>query len=142
MQTESQFSTSAIVGYMLLVMGVVIMILSVVQVYRVISRQAEPIAFFTFQGISINPSQYAPQVDMSALDALRSQLNLGKSAPTQPALGESVEIIPAEVINGPANLGVFFLFMGFLLNVGYKFADLGVKLVRPVYVKMNAQSAS
>lgn len=97
------------------------------------TKQSEPIRFFSFPGIKIDLSQMAPKVDTSSLDALKQQLNLGGSG-VRPAIETpyQTEILPAEVLNGPANLGVSLLFMGFVLNFGARIADIGTKLVRPI----------
>ncbi|MBP6994401.1 hypothetical protein KBB12_04105 [Candidatus Woesebacteria bacterium] len=136
MQTDSKEVTHLLVGYALIALGVLIMLLSCFQVYRVFTRQAEPMHYFNFPGIKIDLTKLAPQVDTSSLDALKKQFNLGvgSSQPTAES-ANATEILPAEVLNEPANLGVFLLFMGFLLSFGSKLADLGIKLVRPVYVK-------
>jgi hypothetical protein len=55
--------------------------------------------------------------------------------PEMPA-GEPTEIFPAEMINQSSNLGAFVFFMGFAVNVGYKVSSIGVKLIRPLYVKV------
>lgn len=135
MQTESREITHLIVGYALVALGVLVMLMSCIQVYRVFTRQTEPMQYFNFPGISIDLAKLTPQVDTSSLDALRQQLNLGGSTANTQTTSHMAEILPAEVLNGPANLGVFLLFMGFLLSFGSKLADLGIKLVRPVYVK-------
>lgn len=139
MQTDTKEITHLLVGYALLALGVLIMLLSCVQVYRVFTRQTEPMQYFNFPGISIDLTKLAPQVDTSSLDALKKQFNLGVggSKPTTES-ANATEILPAEVLNGPANLGVFLLFMGFLLNFGAKLADLGIKLVRPINYQIKA----
>jgi hypothetical protein len=132
MQTDSKEITHLLVGYALLALGVLIMLLSCVQVYRVFTRQTEPMQYFNFPGISIDLTKLAPKVDTSSLDALKKQFNLGVGSQPNTETANATEILPGEVLNGPANLGVFLLFMGFLLNFGAKLADLGIKLVRPI----------
>lgn len=133
MQTDSKELTHLIVGYSLIALGILVMFMSCWQVYRIFTKQSEPIQFFSFPGIKIDLSQMAPKVDTSSLDALKQQLNLGGSG-VRPAIETpyQTEILPAEVLNGPANLGVSLLFMGFVLNFGARIADIGTKLVRPI----------
>lgn len=133
MQTDSKELTHLIVGYSLIAIGILVMLMSCWQVYRIMTKQSEPIRFFSFPGIKIDLSQMAPKVDTSSLDALKQQLNLGGSG-VRPAIETpyQTEILPAEVLNGPANLGVSLLFMGFVLNFGARIADIGTKLVRPI----------
>ncbi len=135
MQMDGQGQANMVIGYGLVAVGVLIMLLSLFQVYRVFTKQAQVVQFFSFQGVKIDLGALAPQIDTSALDKVRTSLNLPPSTSSPSRSVAETEIIPAEVLNGPANLGVYMLFMGFVLNLGYKIADLGTKLVRPIYVK-------
>lgn len=139
MQSDNQIQVNMLIGYCLIMLGVVVMFLACIQVYRVFTRQAQPMQYFQFEGVKIDLRSLAPQIDTSALDQLRQQLNMPQgSAERQPTPAQMTEIIPAQVLNEPANLGVFLLFMGFLLNLGYRLADLGIKLVKPIYVRANS----
>lgn len=139
MDTDSKQIINSVIGYGLLLIGVFVMILSVFQVYRVFTKQAQPIRFFNFPAVKMDLASLAPQLDTSALDSLKKQLNVGDiKLPTSDAEvspRKETELISAEVLNGPANLGVYLLFMGFLMNFGYRLAGLGIKLVRPIVVK-------
>ena len=138
MQTDSKEVTHLLIGYALLALGVLIMFLSCVQVYRIFTRQAEPMQYFNFPGVKIDLTKLVPQVDTSGLNALKKQLNMEIGTQPNSETVNATEILPAEVLNGPANLGVFLLFMGFLLNFGAKLADLGIKLVRPINYQIKA----
>ena len=138
MQTDSKEITHLLVGYALLALGVLIMLLSCIQVYRIFTRQAEPMQYFNFPSVKIDLTKLVPQVDTSSLNTLKKQLNMEIGTRPNSETVNATEILPAEVLNGPANLGVFLLFMGFLLNFGAKLADLGIKLVRPIYIKANS----
>lgn len=141
MEQNTQQITHTVIGYTLIILGVFIMLLSVIQVYRVFTKQVEPIQYFNFPGIKMNMAQYMPKVDMQSLDALKQKFNVdfGEDGSTKDTANQvEMEIIPGEVINGPTNLAIHLLFMGFLMNFGAKIADLGTKLVRPIIVKGQA----
>lgn len=138
MDTDSKQIINSVMGYGLLLIGVFVMILSVFQVYRVFTKQSQPIQFFNFPAVKIDLASLAPQLDTSALDSLKKQFNVGDNKfPTSENTpsGRETELISADVLNGPANLGVYLLFMGFLMNFGSRLASLGVSLVRVVTVK-------
>lgn len=124
-----------IIGYVLLFCGIMVMIASLFQLYQVYTKKAQPIQFFNFEGIKIDPSSFAPKMDMSPLQELQRKSGLPVTSTTQTTPTEPVEIFPAKMLNDSANLSAFFFLMGFLLNFGFKIAQLGIKMVRPVYVK-------
>lgn len=138
MQQDSKELTHLIVGYALIALGVFVMFLSSIQVYRVFTKQAEPVQYFDFPSVKIDLTKMAPKIDTSGLDELKKQLNLRGNETSTVSTSQETEILPSKVLNDPANLTVFILFMGFVLNFGYKIADLGIKLVRPVYIKANS----
>ena len=74
MQTDSKELTHLIVGYSLIAIGILVMLMSCWQVYRIFTKQSEPIRFFSFPGIKIDLSQIAPKVDTSSLDALKHRI--------------------------------------------------------------------
>lgn len=46
------------------------------------------------------------------------------------------EFISSDMINKPLNLLAHLMLMGFISNIGYKFASLGINFVRPIVVKL------
>ena len=53
------------------------------------------------------------------------------------------QLIDPELLNNVLNMAVYFLIMNFLLGLGFKIANLGVQLVRPIKIEVrNNQVAS
>ena len=107
-----------VVGYSLLIGGILAIILSSISVYEVFTNRVKPIQLFDFPAISINTSNLAPQLDTSSIN---------KTQQTQ--------IISADMVNDTLNVLANLFLMGFIASVGYKIASLGVMLLRPIEVK-------
>lgn len=112
-----------VTGYSLLVAGVAIILIALMFVYQVFTKQAEPAHLFSFPGISI---------DLSKIVA--SQLPKDVTLPAGTTMEQ--EIIPAKVVNDSANIAAHLFLMGFVASVGYKIASLGVLMLRPVVVRL------
>jgi hypothetical protein len=115
-----------VTGYTLLFLGILVMGFSVFSIYMVFTAKTMPIDLFDLPGIS---------------------LDLGKMAGSELPPGTQTqslktELVEADVINAPLNLMAHILFMGFILNAGYKLATLGVQFVRPINVKMRVNEKS
>lgn len=111
-----------IIGYTLLSMGIFVIVFSGMNVYQVFTRQATPINLFNFPGITVGLDQLAG-AELPA--AQRQQLKES---------GNSVEIIPADVLNQTSNLIAHLFLMGFIGGVGAKIGKLGVYMIRPIRV--------
>ena len=114
--------TEKLTGYLLIVVGIVLIIFSAFSVYSVFSSKVKPAELFQFKGVS---------VPLSAL--------VGGEIPNSKALPE-IEILPAEVLNSTSNTLAHLLLMGFLSSIGSKIAFLGVNLVRPIVIKLKDQT--
>lgn len=128
--------TEKIIGYILLVIGVMTIMYSAMSVYSVFTNQAKPIQLFSFHGISLDPSAFMPQVSTQNLPVELAQ------ALKQPASTAKAELIPAEFLNQPLNLYAHLFLMGFVATIGFKLASLGVMLIRPIVVKLKAKEVS
>ena len=104
--------TEKIVGYTLLIIGIMVIVLSALNVYAVFTGQMLPVQLFHLSGISLDLSQYT-------------------GVKTKPA-----ELVPAETLNQTSNLAAHLFLMGFIASMGQKLASLGVKLIRPIVVKL------
>ncbi len=66
-------------------------------------------------------------------------LNTGSLVPNIPGIpsvpGEEITILPTKDFNNLLNLGVQFLLMTFIMSFGFKLADLGTKLLRPIKIQ-------
>jgi len=117
-----------VIGYILLTVGVVIITLTAWNVWQVFAGKAEPVQLFNFEGISIDPSKFAPQVDVpEGMEGLISQ-----RAPAS----QKVEFISPDYLNDTANLFAHIMLMGFIASIGGRFATIGTQLLRPIEVKL------
>jgi hypothetical protein len=114
-----------ILGYALIALGIGIILFVVVDGYRTLTKQKEYVQFFNFQGISL---------DMSA--ALSNSLPPEIGQLLQQAGPLKQEIIPAEMVNGPTNIFVYLLFLGFFAMCGARIASIGTTLTRSVVVNL------
>ncbi len=117
--------TEKIIGYLLLVVGVVIILFSGLSVYKVFNREWQPVQPFQFTGISI---------DLSSM--LTASLPPEVAARNRQQPTAKTELISGEMLNSSANIAAHLLLMGFIASIGYKLASLGVMFLRPVNVKL------
>jgi len=110
-------------GYALLAVGILIMVISAIIVIMVFTGIMQPVQVFDIKAPTLNTSDIFPQLPGSR--------------------GQELEVVPTEAFNNTLNMTVQFFLMTFLLNLGFKLSDLGVKLVRPIKVEAkegNSQS--
>lgn len=108
-----------IVGYILLVLGILTIAFSLFSVYRVFTGQSKAYSLFNLPGISLDLSQ-----------VIGSDLPLEQRKSLDPKSFKT-DLVSGEVLNQPLNLFFHILLMGFVANIGYKIASLGVQLLRP-----------
>ncbi len=121
-----------IIGYGLLISGIIIIALSGYSVYSVFTKQGEPVKLFNFKGIGINISQIA----VNSLPQGISQFAPKNDNP------QTTEIISADMLNETSNFIAHYILMGFIASIGFKIATLGTMMVRPIVVKLRAQPIS
>ncbi|MFV1917618.1 MAG: hypothetical protein ACC618_04035 [Patescibacteria group bacterium] len=115
--------TEKVFGYLLLVIGLVVIVYSVFSVFNVFTGKSQAVDLFQLSGISL---------DLSSLVA--GEIPSGGST--------QAEIVPPELINKPLNVATHLFLMGFVASVGFKVASLGVMLVRPIKVKLKEDQSS
>ena len=120
-----------IIGYILFVAGIAIILCSAFNVYKVFTRGFEPVQLFDFQGIGLDASSLIGS-DLSSEQ--RALLN-------QSGAQTKLEIVPGSLLNQTSNVMAHLLLMGFLASVGYKIANLGILMLRPVVVKLIGKEA-
>jgi hypothetical protein len=49
------------------------------------------------------------------------------------------EIISATMLNDSSNIFAHLMLMGFIVSLGYKLANLGIQMLRPIVVKLKAK---
>jgi hypothetical protein len=106
-----------IIGYTLLVIGLVIIAYAALDAINVFTGKSVPFNLFTFQSISID------------LGKLTNQ-----SLP--PGTDLKQDLFEADLLNKPMNLTAHLLLMGFVASVGFKVATLGIMLARPIKVHL------
>lgn len=131
-----------VTGYILLVTGVAVIVVSTFSVYQVFTKKVQPVKLFNFKGIRLDPSQLINQdftqnlptnLPPEALELLNQQ--------NRP-LTKSTEIISADLINDSSNIFAHLFLMGFIASAGFKLASLGVMLARPIVVKLRAKEVT
>lgn len=118
-----------ITGYLLLLIGITIIVLSGYSVYSVFTKQSQPVKLFNFNGISINVGQ----IVMGNLPADVAQFAPKNQSP------QTTEIISPQMLNDSSNIFAHYILMGFIASLGFKLASLGVMLIRPIVVKLRTQ---
>lgn len=116
-------------GYLFLILGVAIMVLSAI---FLIMGFTGVIHLSYFGNLFQNAAASQKNIDINSL-AQSGSLNLSDFA-------SSLNIIPAGVLDKTMNLTIHFLFMTFLAGFGYKLAMIGVNLIRPIVVKTGSET--
>jgi len=115
-----------ILGYVLLVMGMLTMAFSVYFIYLTISNNITP--FKVFQENETDKPQ-VETVSKEQLSDPRIIASMQKEIIT--------EVLDSQ-INKTMNLGTTLVFGYFLMLFGFRISSLGVQLMRPIEVKLNA----
>jgi len=115
-----------ILGYVLLVMGMLTMAFSVYFIYLTISNNITP--FEVFQENETDKPQ-VETVSKEQLSDPRIIASMQKEIIT--------EVLDSQ-INKTMNLGTTLVFGYFLMLFGFRISSLGVQLMRPIEVKLNA----
>ena len=121
-----------ITGYLLLVTGIVVMVFSALSVYSVFTGKSQPVHLFAISGISIDFGQIVGGM-------LPPELAGQAGAQTSKRPAQKREVIPGDVMNQLFNLLSYLMLMGFLMNFGYKLAELGVQMLRPIKVTLKGE---
>ena len=98
-------------AYFLLIAGIIVIVLSSFQIYRVFTGRVRPFSLFRLSGLTIQ----IPQAPSGQMELLR---------------GSDLTAI--------ADLSAYYFLMSFFLNVGFKVSSLGIQLLRPIVVNPGA----
>ncbi len=101
-----------VVGYIFLVLGVLIILYSGINVYRVYTRKISAISLFHFEPVSIE----------MPVEGSRERLR--------------IEILSERELNETSNVIAHTILMGFIGGVGYKISKIGVYILRPIVVNL------
>jgi hypothetical protein len=107
-----------ILGYLLLLLGLVTIAYSTLSVINVFQGRTEPFNLFSFSAISLDFSEMV------------------KGQPIPPGTNLEQELMSEDVLNKPINTAAHLMLMGFLASVGLKVANIGTMLIRPIKVKL------
>lgn len=118
-----------VTGYLLLVIGLIIMIFSVVNIFLVFTNKAKPFSVF-------NLSSNSSEGSLSINDIISQLQKNNPNALNQSITAPKLDILPPEVLNQTLNMTTHFFLISFILGFGYKLANLGVQLIRPINVKL------
>ena len=134
-RSAGNFHLYTLIGYLCLALGFIIIVADVFQTYRVFTKQDKPPQLFDFEGVKLDLAKLTPSLPMS--DSVKKIMKDNNVNITQLSSGpsEPTEILPPAMINDVSNFGIFMFLVGFGLNLGYKVASIGVKLIRPIYIK-------
>lgn len=111
-----------IIGYFLLLLGLVMIFYPVYNVYQVFKGHALPYHLFTFKPIAMDLSKF--------VEGTPQNTNM-----TQ-------ELVASDLLNKPLDLAAHIILMGFIVTAGYRVASLGVLLVRTVKVKLSEDKSN
>jgi hypothetical protein len=109
-----------IIGYILLLFGLLIIFYSVFSAYEVFNKKSKPVDLFSFPAISMDYSK------------------LIQGAP--PNADMKQELIAPAILNEPTNYIAHLLLMGFIATAGYKIASIGTMLLRTIKVNLKEES--
>lgn len=121
-----------VTGYLLLVIGLSIMIVSVINIFMVFTNRTKPFSVFSISSSSsLNINDIISQFQ-------KNNLSASPSATNQTITPPKLDILPPEILNQTLNLSTHFFLMSFILGFGYKLANLGVQLIRTINVKLKS----
>lgn len=104
-------------GYSLLGVGLLIMFIAVGIIILTLTNNMKPISVFNIPAPTLNTASFMPHIP-------------GFPKPT----GTDIVLLPTAAFNKLLNIGVEFMLMYFIMSFGFKLADLGVKLIRPIKI--------
>ena len=120
-----------VIGYSLLTVGILIILYAAFSVYSVFTKKQNPVEVLNLPGISLDLSGFVGG-DLSPEE---------RAAMEKSNVNTKAELISPEVLNTPLNYTFHILFMGFIASIGFKIANLGTLLVRPIKVNLKEEKS-
>jgi hypothetical protein len=111
-----------VTGYLFIVVGLTIAGFAAFSVYSVFTAKTMPVSLFTFDAVTI------------PLGALLG----GGEVPVE-MVDTNIEIFPAEILKKTTNTFAHLFLMGFIASIGFRVAQIGATLVRPIIVKADGK---
>lgn len=109
------------IGYLLLIIGLLIIVVSLFNAYSLLSGKSKPSQLFSLPGISVDLTKSI------TAQLPQTQQNLPAS--------KQEELFPAQSVNEPLNLFTHLFFLGFFVTAGAKIAGIGIDMTRPYVIK-------
>lgn len=129
-------TTEKIVGYTLLGVGILLMIISSIQIVFIFTGKIMPIQIVKSQPQKSNQNSIK-NIDKTNYDELLQQAQQDPFSLIGSGKDSGISgIIDPAVINQMLNLIIYYFIMQFVLGFGYKLASLGVQMVRPLKVSV------
>lgn len=123
--------TERTTGYILLVIGIIIMVFATFQIIFVFTGKTDGVALFQYEETA--QSETSSSLDINSL--LSQMQNSGSQGISMDQI-PNMQLIDPKTLNQVLNLTVYYLIMQFLLGLGFKLSSLGVQLLRPINVQM------
>ena len=117
---------SKVIGYLLLISGLILVAMSLFSVYQVFTNKTQPIQLFHQNGISLDLRQFLGP-------SLSPSLDLANSSPSS-----QLEILSTDSLNRMFNLTFHLVFMGFVSTVGFRLGTLGNQFLRPIIIDIKS----
>ncbi|MGE5042320.1 MAG: hypothetical protein ACM3IJ_05470 [Candidatus Levyibacteriota bacterium] len=105
-------------GYILLTAGLVVMVICVGIIILMFTGNMKPFPVLNIPSPTFNTASFMPEIP-----------GIPKAA------GQEIQLIPTDAFNKVLNLGLSVFFLGFVMSFGFRVADLGVKLIRPIKIE-------
>jgi hypothetical protein len=118
-----------LVGYFLLIFGLIIIIATVIWAVYIFTGKIQPPQVFNVEAPSIPIPNAGLSLDTSSLPP-----EIAKSINQTPAKPASFKILSDSVFSNVLNLGIFYLLVMLVVSAGSKIASLGVQLIREIKV--------
>lgn len=131
-------SSEKILGYLLLVVGILIIAVATVMVLRVLGGKTNPPKVFDVEAPTIQLPQAGSGLSLPEGLTLPEGVDLSQLQSTQQPSG--VKIIPDEVFSRLLNSSMVYLAMMFLATSGAKVASIGVQLIKDIKVNVKEKS--
>ena len=116
-----------IIGYLLLVVGLVIIVFTLLNIFGLFTGKTTPASIFDLPGIEVDLGQsyevsLPPDMEAAGVKVQQPQSN-------------KQELLPGVTLTQTTNFFAHLVILGFISSAGFKIARLGTQLIRPIIVK-------
>ncbi len=136
-QKDNSSRNEKVLGYFLLLVGIIIIISSTLYAVFVLTGKIKPAKVFNVKAPEIPIPSASQTLDLSSLEksGVPSQIldSLKPTKQTQPA---SIKIIPDEVFSSLINMSIAYILVMILASTGSKFATIGIQLIKEIKVQV------